>query len=138
MCACARVWVPLRKCECRLACKCMKSERPLVFLVPAFSFSLNVPPCSFQIANFLSHPSLKMDIRCALADSRGSSKRSEPAFDKEEVFSREQIQHINRNIDSVRLALKARFPNVSQAISSWKRSDKGVKMRWKPLPPSLQ
>ena len=94
---------------------------------------------SFQMADFLKHPSLTMDIRCALADSKGSSKRDVRAMtlNRHGVFSREQIQLINWSIGAVQKSLKKKFPNISQAISSWKRNDTSTQSTWTAIRPYI-
>ena len=91
------------------------------------------------MADFLRHPSLTMDVGCALAHSKGSSKRNRKALalDKENVFSREQIQLIDRGIRTVQKSLKKRFPTISQAISVWQRNDTSTEEIWTAIRPYI-
>ncbi|KAK7095157.1 WSCD family member GA21586-like [Littorina saxatilis] len=83
-----------------------------------------------RISRFIAHPSLHLDIACALADSRGGAKRKVAPFDKSEAFSVEQIEHVNKNIRAVQAILRKKFTEVAAAISVWQRNATGTEQTW--------
>ncbi|XP_076436118.1 WSCD family member CG9164-like [Babylonia areolata] len=91
-----------------------------------------------KLADFLKHPSLAMDIRCALADSEGVAKRSRQfPIEKRDVFSKNLTRHINGKIGEVMQLVSPRFPELSQAIGGWRRNHTGEDLHWVKLPGNI-
>ncbi|KAK7088832.1 WSCD family member CG9164-like [Littorina saxatilis] len=97
----------------------MTFKKPLLLIVYE-NLVVSLPEHLQKMAEFIKHPSLKINISCALADSTGHFRRVDKmASFKDEVLSADLVKTMNSNIKAVQKMFRKKFPKVAEAMSSW-------------------
>ncbi|XP_070185073.1 WSCD family member GA21586-like [Littorina saxatilis] len=104
--------------------KCWMTFRGPVLLIVYDDLVVSLREHIEKMAEFVEHPSLRINISCALADSTGNFRRvNKMASFKEEVLSADLVKTMNSNIIAVQKMFKKKFPKIAEAMRSWPKNE---------------